>query len=377
MTWNTRTVAELEAELIAVEAEISESRARQTVLVNELDRAQAPQSDGSRSMVEWVQAHLDIDTTTARDLVLAARRIGWHRHLSDRLITGTATFPRIIATLKYADTGATSSQVRASFDRDLHGVARLTATRRRITPRDEHDMFTGRYFTIQPTLDESSYRMWGQLPGVMGRTVEKALDQRGDELPRPPDHSPTRGQRNADALATMAMDSLKGTDTATDAAPPQIAVFIDATTPDDTASIDSGTARDTATIAYGPRIGPNTLEGLLCSGRIQVIGMDGGTPLVTSRGSRTIPRAIRHAVMYRDGGCTIDGCGSRYRLEPHHITPWSHGGNHTVDNLTTLCWYHHHVAIHGEGYRIDPDTPPLRRRLLRTRLPTPAGADPP
>jgi hypothetical protein len=37
-----------------------------------------------------------------------------------------------------------------------------------------------------------------------------------------------------------------------------------------------------------------------------------------------------------------------------------------------LCWYHHHVAIHGMGMEIDPHSPVHRRRL---RWPT--GSDPP
>jgi hypothetical protein len=30
-----------------------------------------------------------------------------------------------------------------------------------------------------------------------------------------------------------------------------------------------------------------------------------------------------------------------------------------------LCWYHHHVAIHSLGYRIDPTSPVHRRQLLK------------
>ena len=60
-----------------------------------------------------------------------------------------------------------------------------------------------------------------------------------------------------------------------------------------------------------------------------------------------------------------DGCRSRYRLQPHHITPRSQGGTHHPSNLTTLCWYHHHVVIHRHGYQIDPTTPPQRRRFLK------------
>ena len=67
------------------------------------------------------------------------------------------------------------------------------------------------------------------------------------------------------------------------------------------------------------------------------------------------------------GQCSIEGCPSRYRLQPHHIQERQNGGNHHPDNLTTLCWYHHHVAIHGLGFTIDPHSPTHRRRLLKRR----------
>jgi len=98
---------------------------------------------------------------------------------------------------------------------------------------------------------------------------------------------------------------------------------------------------------------------------VLIKGLDNGVPVVTSQSSRAIPLAIRYAVAHRDGGCTVDGCSSRYRLEPHHIRPRSHGGDHSIDNLTTLCWYHHHFAIHRDGYVLDEDSPPGRRTLKR------------
>ena len=79
-----------------------------------------------------------------------------------------------------------------------------------------------------------------------------------------------------------------------------------------------------------------------------------------------IPRRLRRFVLHRDGAvCTVAGCTSRYRLQIHHITRWADGGRTNPDNLTTLCWFHHHVVIHGQGFTIDPDSPSQRRRLLR------------
>lgn len=224
--------------------------------------------------------------------------------------------------------------------------------------------------------------MWGQLPGVMGRTVEKAITQRADELRSIADStgiSSTRGQRQADSLVAIAQDALDS-EYDTEAAPSRtmapagnVTVFVDATGADP--------AETGAEIMYGPRVGPNTLEAMLCGGAaVNVVGLQDGVPVVTGRASRAIPRAIRQRVAQRDGGCTIDGCASRYRLQPHHIIRVADGGTNDVDNLTTLCWYHQHVAIYGSGYRIDPESPPYRRRLLRcstgNRGPPPRSRDP-
>ncbi|HTM23249.1 MAG TPA: HNH endonuclease signature motif containing protein, partial [Kofleriaceae bacterium] len=69
------------------------------------------------------------------------------------------------------------------------------------------------------------------------------------------------------------------------------------------------------------------------------------------RGSPHVPAPIRHAVWKRDGagGCTYvapDGrrCGSRHRLQVHHIHPRGMGGPPTVDNLTLRCQAHNLYA---------------------------------
>ncbi len=89
MLRNTPTITDMETDLVETEAEIARLRARQMVLINELDRAQAHHSDRSRSILEWVQSHLDIDIDTARCLVYTSQRVARHRNLSFRLADGT------------------------------------------------------------------------------------------------------------------------------------------------------------------------------------------------------------------------------------------------------------------------------------------------
>lgn len=85
----------------------------------------------------------------------------------------------------------------------------MTSTARRMDRRSEHAIHAGRFFTVQPTLDRSRFRFWGELPGVDGHVVEKAVTERADEIRLDhPDIPASRGQRQADALVAISMDSL-------------------------------------------------------------------------------------------------------------------------------------------------------------------------
>ncbi len=215
-------------------------------------------------------------------------------------------------------------------------------------------------------MDYTAGRLWGRLPGVACQMVERALDERADAFPPAPGGRAPLATRRAHALHALAEDSLgdnRGAAT-TDPAP-TVGVFVDAAV-----AAPSGGEAGVATDG-GYRVGPQALEGLICRGRVEVT-TTGARPLALGRSSRVVPPRLRRMVVHRDGGCTADGCTSSYRLQPHHVVPWSQGGRTDPDNLTTLCWFHHHVVIHSWGYRLDPHSPPRRRRFL-----APEGPDPP
>jgi hypothetical protein len=53
-------------------------------------------------------------------------------------------------------------------------------------------------------------------------------------------------------------------------------------------------------------------------------------------------RKARAKALFRDGyTCTEEGCGTTDHLECHHCKPLYAGGDNSLDNLTTLCHYHH------------------------------------
>jgi hypothetical protein len=76
---------------------------------------------------------------------------------------------------------------------------------------------------------------------------------------------------------------------------------------------------------------------------------DGRVTEVGAR-TRTIPPAIRRALLHRDHGCRFPGCGLRL-CDAHHVEHWADGGRTDIDNLLLLC-RHHHRLLHEGGYTV-------------------------
>jgi hypothetical protein len=351
----------LEQDFARLTAAVSRLDALRLQVLRELDLAQAPMGDGARSLVEWVAGRFDLEPDTARTLVHLARTAD--SQVEDLLESGDVTTDRAAAVVRLKTAGADDVTVDRSWSQDLPGVRRMTAGHRHIGPADESDLFADRFLVLQPSLDESTWRLWGQLTGVDGRILDKAVHTAVDSLPNDPDS--TASQERADGLVAVASAWLTGE---TGGHETTVEVFVDA----GLATVTDGRAG--ATVVAGPRVGPNTLAEILCAGTIRINFTDDHGQISTSPSSRTIPGAIRRRVLYRDGHqCVIAGCQSRSRLQPHHLVPYAHGGTHDPSNLVTLCWFHHHIVVHQQGRRIDPDSPAQARRFLRQPHPTRAG----
>ncbi|MGH3863400.1 HNH endonuclease signature motif containing protein, partial [Actinokineospora sp.] len=76
-----------------------------------------------------------------------------------------------------------------------------------------------------------------------------------------------------------------------------------------------------------------------------------GRVLEVGARTRTIPPALRRALLHRDRSCRFPGCGVRVG-QGHHVRHWAQGGQTTLANLALLC-RRHHRAVHEEGYRLE------------------------
>jgi hypothetical protein len=73
-----------------------------------------------------------------------------------------------------------------------------------------------------------------------------------------------------------------------------------------------------------------------------------GEPLDVGRAVRTIPPAMRRALVVRDGGCRFPGCDRPPEwTDGHHLRHWADGGETKLDNLVLLCRRHHRVVHEG------------------------------
>jgi len=107
-----------------------------------------------------------------------------------------------------------------------------------------------------------------------------------------------------------------------------------------------------ATLVDGTHVSAETLRRVACDGGLVVAVSDGqGNVLDVGRRARAIPAAIRRAMMVRDRHCRFPGCANRAFLHGHHVHHWMHGGATSLDNLLTLCAFHHR-QVHEGGFEL-------------------------
>ena len=128
--------------------------------------------------------------------------------------------------------------------------------------------------------------------------------------------------------------------------------------------------------AGGLHIGREAARRVACDAGIVVLRHAAdGQVLDVGRRSRTVPSAMRRALLSRDRGqCQFPGCESRH-CDAHHVEHWADGGETRLQNLVLACRFHHR-ALHEEGFRVVPGDADGQFRFLRPDG-TPLPAEPP
>ncbi|MBO6940336.1 MAG: DUF222 domain-containing protein [Deltaproteobacteria bacterium] len=120
----------------------------------------------------------------------------------------------------------------------------------------------------------------------------------------------------------------------------------------------------------GSRVPAETFRRVACDCAITATLDDtDGTPLDAGRKTRSISPSLRRALDRRDRGCRFPGCHCTRFVDAHHVEHWAHGGETKLDNLVTLCPFHHRL-VHEGGFTVTwNDGAPVFRNANGRRIP--------
>ncbi|MFC6705435.1 HNH endonuclease signature motif containing protein [Flexivirga alba] len=113
-----------------------------------------------------------------------------------------------------------------------------------------------------------------------------------------------------------------------------------------------------ATTSTGDVLDAGAARRFACTADLIPVVLGGPSqPLDVGRRERLATKAIRVAVILRDGGCSFPNCDRPPGFcEIHHVTPWWAGGETSLTSSAMLCG-RHHQTVHRQGYtaEVRPD----------------------
>src|SRR5688572_29852326 len=338
------------------------------VLLREFD-ACAGWNNGCLSCAHWLHWRTGIDLGAAREKVRVARALAILPRISAAMQRGALSYAKVRALTRIATPANEARLVDVALAGTAAQVERLVRAWRRVDRLEAAQQAEQRQQHRSLTLhvdDEGMVVLRGRLTPEIGAVVQRALQAAADRLFQESVPAATGNrigdeddpsQRRADALGRLAECALAGGfDRGTAGDRYQVVLHVDASglqaggggpashAPDDgqaVVELDDG-ATD---------VSAETSRRLACDASLVVMRHGpGGSVLDVGRRTRTIPAAIRRALIARDKRCRFPGCTAR-RCDGHHIRHWADGGPTSLDNLTLLC-RRHHRAVHEEGFAL-------------------------
>jgi 5-methylcytosine-specific restriction endonuclease McrA len=348
-------------EIAELSAHLDAATARLLDLIREFDERKG-WNTGFRSCAAWLSWRVGLDLGAARERVRVARALGALPAIARALACGEISYAKVRAITRVA-TPETEERLlavaragtAAHVERIVRGwrrVDRLAEARESARQQvrrglhvyqDEDGMIVvrGRLAPeagalLMKALEAAREKLYRQA------RVERTFDSPRDEVEDPP----TMAQQQADALALLAETALRHElDPGAPGERYQVVVHVDAAVLADPDQPGQSVLED------GPRVSAETSRRLACdASRVVMRHDENGRVLEIGARTRTIPPALRRALLHRDRGCRFPGCGLPFG-QGHHVRHWAEGGPTTLSNLALLC-RRHHRAVHEEGYRV-------------------------
>jgi hypothetical protein len=340
------------------------------VMLREFDGC-AGWNNGCLSCAHWLHWRTGMDLGAAREKVRVARALATLPLISAAMQRGELSYAKVRALTRIATPENDARLVDVALAATAAQVERIVRAWRRVDRIDEARQTEQRHLHRSLAMyvdDDGMVVVRGRLTPEIGAVVQRALEAAADHLFQQSAHSPaghqisdevTPAQRRADALGLLAECALNvDLDCGSAGDRYQVVLHVDAA-PLQSArdeSVASSFATDAGQAAVelndgAAHVSSETSRRIACDASLVV--MQHATEwavLGVGRKTRTIPTAIRRALLARDRHCQFPGCTAR-RCDAHHIQHWADGGPTRLDNLTLLC-RRHHRAIHEGGFTL-------------------------
>ncbi|HEV8615676.1 MAG TPA: DUF222 domain-containing protein [Methylomirabilota bacterium] len=369
-------------EIAELSAHLEAATARLLDLIREFD-ARGGWNNGFRSCAAWLGWRVGLDLGAARERVRVARALGTLPLLAGALARGELSYAKVRALTRVATPeteerllGVGKAGTAEHVERIVRGWRRMD---RKAEAREAVLQNASRALHVYQD-EDGTVVLRGRLTPEVGALLVQALAAAREKLHQqrrfndPEGDPPTMAQQQADALALLAETALHhGIDPGPAGERYQVVVHVDAPV------LADADQPGQSVLEGGARVSAETSQRLACDASRVVMqhARDGRVMEVAAR-TRTIPPALRRALLHRDQGCRFPGCGLPF-VQGHHVRHWAQGGPTTLSNLALLC-RRHHRAVHEEGFQCErqPDGELQFRRPDGRPLPAapPAAAVP-
>ncbi|HEX7237547.1 MAG TPA: DUF222 domain-containing protein [Gammaproteobacteria bacterium] len=355
----------LEAKITELWGYLNVATYRFLTLVAQFDREEAYGRHGLANTAQWLNWQCGIGAVAAREKVRVARSLEQLPEITDAFAKGEISYSKVRAMTRVATPANESVLVHVARNGTAEHVEKLVRKYRWTQRRDAATLAQrqNEFRRVSYFFDmDGEFVLSARLPPEIGAVVSKALEiaaeavrESKDVTAETPLQIPTNA-RDADALRLMAETFLehRGQETGAGSAADrlQVVVHIDQAVLWVQQAATEGGVPHRCELEDGPALALDTARRLACCASVVGIveGAD-GEPLDIGRKTRSIPAAIDRALRARDGGCRFPGCDRTRYCDGHHIKHWADGGETKLDNLITLCGFHHRL-VHEGGFGV-------------------------
>ena len=357
------SIDELDQAIVNLTARINAETYELLVLIRQFDERAGWLKWSLGGCAEWLHYRCDLSMNTAREKVRVAHALKTLPEIAAAFATGKLSYSKVRAITRVV--GAHNTDELLTFALKTT-TARVEERCRELRCGSVDSLgaaqraYASRSLRVFRNAERGTMTISIELPLETGELVEKALDKaRDDSTSKVEFVDESWSARQADALVSMASAYLSGDAGRSCNSSRNASDDYLVTIHVDQSALATGKGRSSLPI--------ESVKRLCCDGHTVVIGEgegESGEPLNIGCKTRTVPTAIKRALMARDKSCAFPGCHHKRFVDAHHIQHWSAGGETSLDNLMLLCSQHHKL-VHEGGFTIERD---YRNRWFFRRL---------